>query len=81
VNLADAPTHKIADRREILNRVLDRLLASPDCRAVFNREWKPLNSDESANWEARTTISNALFSLPPSTLPVDLPLETLSTEE
>ncbi len=55
-NLDKAPTHKIEDRKAILLRVLDALLADPDCRYTFSGIWR-ITADETANWEARQTIS------------------------
>lgn len=55
-NLDKAPTHKIEDRKAILLRVLDALLADPDCRYDFRGFYRQ-TADETANWEARQTIS------------------------
>jgi hypothetical protein len=60
-NLLLCPTFKIEDRRAIVRRVLDALLADPECRYTFGRsEWKQLTPDEEGNWIARqhfTTVS------------------------
>jgi hypothetical protein len=83
-NILESKTHKISDRRQILLRVLGALLLDPACRYFFRGEWKPLSADEQANWEARTFIQECLEdfpSVPPSALPVDLPLEPLSAQD
>ena len=55
-NLDKAPTHKIEDRKAILLRVLDALLADPNCRYAFS-DIRRVTVDEIANWEARETVS------------------------
>lgn len=52
----DLPTYKIEDRREILERVLQALLADPDCFYPVRGALKSLTPDEIANWEARESI-------------------------
>jgi hypothetical protein len=80
-NLADAKTHKLSDRRQILLRILGQLLLDRDCRYFLScGNWRPLTADQQANWDARSTIQTCLQDFP-SPLPIDLPLETLSTEE
>ena len=55
-NLDKAPTRKIEDRKAILLRVLDALLADPNCRYTFS-DIRRVPADEIANWEARETVS------------------------
>ena len=55
-NLDKAPTRKIEDRKAILLRVLDALLADPNCRYTFS-DIRRVTVDEIANWEARETVS------------------------
>lgn len=53
-NILLAPTHKIADRKAIADRVLDALLADSNARYNTGRgEWRPLTEEEEANWVAR----------------------------
>ena len=55
-NIDKAPTRKIEDRKAILLRVLDALLADPNCRYAFS-DIRRVTVDEIANWEARETVS------------------------
>lgn len=59
-NLLEAPKFKIEDRKQILERVHEALIASPDCRLDFRGPWKKLTPSEADNWEARQTISSLL---------------------
>ena len=75
MNILDAPTFKISDRKVLVARVHGALLLNPDCRYVVAGGWKSLNHDEYGNWEARQHFLNVSLSFP-----VDKPLETLGTE-
>ena len=55
-NLLTCPMYKIEDRKAIVVRVLDALLAGPDCRYDFKGPWKKLTPDEQANWDARQSL-------------------------
>lgn len=85
-NILESKTHKIADRRLILLRVLGALLLDRDCRYFLScGNWRPLTVDQQANWDARATIQDLLqdfpSALPASTFPIDLPLEPVSIQE
>jgi len=60
-NLAEAPIHRLEDRRAVLQRILEALQRDPDCRYVFREK---LNPDEEANWEARNDVQTALREFP-----------------
>ena len=62
-NILLAPTHKISERRAILFRTLDALLADPDCRYDFWGLYK-VSADEEVNWQARETICGIIRTFP-----------------
>lgn len=62
-NLLDCSTFKIADRKAILQRVYDALLASPDAMLDFKNQHR-YTPDETANWQARQDIADLLLSFP-----------------
>lgn len=62
-NILLAPTHKISERRAILFRVLDALLADPNCRYDFRGLYK-VSADEEINWQARQTICGLIHTFP-----------------
>jgi hypothetical protein len=76
LNILDAPTFKISDRKLLVARVHGQLLLSPDCRYPVAGGWRNLTHDEYGNWEARQHLLSVSLSFP-----VDKPLETLSAEE
>ena len=57
MNILACPTHKIEDRKTIVERVLLALQDDPDCRYSFKGEWKQLTVDQQANWDARQTLT------------------------
>ena len=63
-NILNSPTFKIEDRKAILARVQDALLASPDCRYPARGGWTRLTEDEDANWAAREIITQLHRSFP-----------------
>lgn len=64
-NLLACPMYKIEDRRAIVSRILDALLADPDCRYTFSHgEWKSMTPDEVANWESRELLVRIRDSFP-----------------
>jgi hypothetical protein len=76
LNILDAPTFKISDRKLIVARVHGQLLISPDCRYPVAGGWKSLSHDEYGNWEARQHFLKVSLAFS-----VDKALETLSAEE
>ena len=80
MNLLSAPTHKIEDRKAILERVHQALLSDRDARFNFKGEWKKPSTDEDANWEARQMLTQIKQTFP-STLLVDGSLVSVGTEE
>ena len=50
----------IKEGREILRRVMDALLDSPDCYVPVRGPWMPLTEGQEANWHARQTVSRLL---------------------
>jgi hypothetical protein len=85
-NLLNAPTFKISDRKVIVNRVHEALLADPDCRYDFKGMWLPTHA-ELGNWEARQhclVVSQSYTPAEPdspSSLVVDVALEPVSAQE
>lgn len=65
-NILDAPTYKLTARAAILERVLQALQADPLCRWDFKGSYRNLTEDEEANWDARTTVAQLLFTFPAS---------------
>ena len=63
-NLLECPRYKIEDRKTIVSRVLDALLANPDCRYSTRGGWVKLTADEQANWEARELLAGIKRSFP-----------------
>ena len=61
-NLLDCPMHQIADRKVILQRVYDALLADPDAALDFKGGHRS-TADELANWETRQLVASALATL------------------
>jgi len=76
LNLFDAPTFKIADRKLLVSRVHAQLLLDPDCRYPVRGGWMALSHDEYGNWEARQHFLNVSL-----TFLVDRTLVPLSTEQ
>lgn len=68
-NILNSPTFKIEDRKAILARVQDALLASPDCRYPARGGWTRLTEDEDANWAAREIITQLHRSFPATEAP------------
>ena len=62
-NLVKAPTFKIADRREILQRVYNQLFADKNCRVTFHGTWQELTPDEVDNHQARQTVVRAMVAV------------------
>jgi hypothetical protein len=57
MNLLSAPMYKIEDRVTIIERVLQALLADPNCKYIFRvKEFTP---DEQSNWDARQEMVRA----------------------
>ena len=80
-NLLSCPMFKIEDRKTMVTRVLDALLADPYCRYNLGRgEWRQMTVDEVANWEARQHFTQVSQSYP-STLLVDLASVPLGPQE
>ena len=50
----------IKEGREILARVMSALLDAPECYIPIRGPWLPLTEAQTANWEARQTISRLL---------------------
>jgi hypothetical protein len=67
-NLLDQSVFKIADRRDMCQRVLDALLADPDCRYTFKPYRRP-TPDEEGNWIARNLMVDAIDSYPVAPAP------------
>ena len=59
-NLLDHPTHKIEDRKRILDRIYWALLNDPTALTSFKGGFSAPSADELANWAARETVV-ALF--------------------
>ena len=76
MNILDAPTFKLSDRKLLVARVHGALLLNPDCRFPVAGGWRNLSHDEYGNWEARQHFLKVSL-----TFPVDKPLETLSAEK
>ena len=64
MNILDAPTFKISDRKLLVARVHGALLLDPDCRYVVAGGWKSLSHDEYGNWEARQHFLKVSLSFP-----------------
>jgi hypothetical protein len=80
----------IKEGREILARVMSALVDAPECYIPVRGPWLPLTEAQTANWEARQTISKLLregsaeLDAIVDAIPLDLPLndkevETLDT--
>lgn len=69
-NISDHPLFLLTDRRAFLERVMDHLHASPDCRYIF-KPWRSPTMEEEANWQARESIGAAMkfFPMTPDTPP------------
>jgi hypothetical protein len=76
MNLLDASTFKITDRKAILRRIQAALQRDPACRFDFKGTWKEATPDENANWDARQCLLRLT-----SAFPVDKPLESLGAQE
>ena len=76
MNILDAPTFKLSDRKTICQRVQAALLKNDDCAYPVRGSWHEPSRDEYANWEARQHFLKVSL-----TFPVDKPLETLSAEQ
>ena len=50
----------IKEGREILARVMAALVDAPECYIPVRGPWLPLTEAQTANWEARQTVSNLL---------------------
>jgi len=61
-NLLDHPTHKIEERKRILERVYFALLEDPNAITAFKGGFCPEGHDEAANWAARETVAALLRS-------------------
>jgi len=72
-NLLDCPTHLVADRKAVLQRVYDQLIASPDAVLDFRGGLHRYDPDELANWTARQVIADALQAFPASAAPLSEP--------
>ena len=53
MNILDAPTFKLSDRKTICQRVQAALLKNDDCAYPVRGSWHEPSRDEYANWEAR----------------------------
>jgi hypothetical protein len=80
----------IKEGRQILARVMSALVDAPECYIPVRGPWMPLTDAQTANWEARQTISKLLregtaeLDAIVDAIPLDLPLndkevETLDT--
>jgi len=58
-NLLDCPMYHIADRKAILQRVYESLIADPDAVLDF-RGGHRYTTDEIANWQARQSVADIL---------------------
>ena len=76
MNILDAPTFKLSDRKAICQRVQAALLRDPDCVYPVRGPWREPSRDEHANWEARQHFLQASL-----TFLVDRTLVPLSTEQ
>ena len=81
-NLLSCPMFKIEDRKIMVTRVLDALLADPDCRYNLGRgTWRQMTADETANWEARELLVQIKRTFPVSTdVPPPAEVEPLDGE-
>ena len=50
----------IKEGRQILARVMSALVDAPECYIPVRGPWLPLTEAQTANWEARQTISRLL---------------------
>ena len=50
----------IKEGREILARVMAALVDAPECYIPVRGPWLPLTEAQTANWEARQTVSKLL---------------------
>ena len=50
----------IKEGREILARVMSALVDAPECYIPVRGPWLPLTEAQTANWEARQTVSKLL---------------------
>ena len=50
----------IKEGREILARVMSALVDAPECYIPVRGPWMPLTEAQTANWEARQTVSKLL---------------------
>lgn len=76
MNIFDAPTFKLSDRKALVSRVHAALIADPNCRFDFKGPFRAPTADEFGNWEARQHFLKVSLAFP-----VDKPLEALGTEE
>ena len=60
-NLCECPMHRLEDRKALLQRVYDALLADAPAVLSFKGGMHRYTSDELANWHARQTIADLLL--------------------
>ena len=58
-NLLDCPMYHIADRKALLQRVYDALIADPDAVLDF-RGGHRYTAEEIENWQARQSVADIL---------------------
>jgi hypothetical protein len=78
-NLFNAPTFKLSDRRAILIRTLEALMADSACRWSFKGTWREPTLEERDNWNARESVAALIREFP--SLPINVSSEAVSAEQ